>query len=237
MLVRCGVSRLSHIVRVTGEPLRRYEHPYPGSLIHVDVTKFGNIPDGSGYRCVGRRQGHANRRSSDNIMRGKNYWALIGTAFVHTVVDDNSRVAYAEICSDEKAATAVGVLERPVAWFAEHGVTVERVLSDKGSAYKSHAWCERTLADGWAYAQFYSSETARRAVELVALLTIITGTTPRSAARPSAGSTTSLNITAWLPKNVPLTHDIEHSIQRRAAIDRRQTLVSAQAGEELIGLG
>lgn len=55
VLVRCGVNRLSHIDRVTGEPLRRDEHPYPGSLIHVDVTKFGNIPDGGGWRFVGKQ--------------------------------------------------------------------------------------------------------------------------------------------------------------------------------------
>src|SRR5699024_8576894 len=67
VLARCGVNRLSHIDRVTGEPLRRYEQPYPGSLIHVDVTKFGNIPDGGGHRYVGRLQGHANRRNSENI--------------------------------------------------------------------------------------------------------------------------------------------------------------------------
>src|SRR5699024_5100969 len=61
VLVRCRVNRLSHIDRVTGEPLRRYEHPHPGSLIHVDVTKFGNIPDGGGHRYVGRQQGARNK--------------------------------------------------------------------------------------------------------------------------------------------------------------------------------
>ena len=65
---------------------------------------------------------------------------LIGTAFVHTVIDDHSRVAYAEIHDDETADTAIGVLQRAVSWFAARGVTVERVLSDNGSAYKSHAW-------------------------------------------------------------------------------------------------
>ena len=105
------------------------------------------------------------------------------------VIDDHSRVAYAEIWSDEQASTAVGVLERAVAWFAERGVTVERVLSDNGSAYRSHAWRDfcarlgirhkrtrpyrpqtngkierfhRTLGDGWAYARFYGSEAERR---------------------------------------------------------------------------
>ena len=108
---------------------------------------------------------------------------------MHTVIDDHSRVAYAEICSDEKADTAIGVLRRAVSWFADRGVTVERVLSDNGSAYKSHAWRDacidlgitakktrpyrpqtngkierfhRTLADGWAYAKLYPSETERR---------------------------------------------------------------------------
>ena len=121
-------------------------------------------------------------------LRGKNYRPLIGTAYVHTVIDDHSRLAYAEICPDEKAATAIGVLHRAVAWFADHGVLVERVLSDNGSAYRSQAWRDacaelgithkrtrpyrpqtngkierfhRTLADGWAYARFYTS-TAQR---------------------------------------------------------------------------
>lgn len=191
VLTRCGVNRLSHIDRVTGEPLRRYEHPYPGSLIHVDVTKFGNIPDGGGWRFLGKQQGDRNREATAKRTGKRNarYEPSLGTSYVHTVIDDNSRVAYAEICSDEKAVTAIGVLERAVAWFAERGVTVERVLSDNGSAYKSFAWRDacarlgivhkrtrpyrpqtngkierfhRTLADGWAYARFYSSETERR---------------------------------------------------------------------------
>lgn len=64
VLVRCRVNRLAHIDRVTGEPLRRYEHPHPGSLIHVDVTKFGNIPDGGGWRFVGIKQGKSNRAAT-----------------------------------------------------------------------------------------------------------------------------------------------------------------------------
>jgi len=186
------MNRLSHIDRVTGEPIRRYEHPHPGSLIHVDVTKFGNIPDGGGWRYVGKQQGDKNReKTARRINAPRNAWhnPLLGTAFVHTVIDDHSRVAYAEICSDEKAATAVGVLERAVSWFADRGVTVERVLSDNGSCYRSFAWRDactalsishkrtrpyrpqtngkierfhRTMAEGWAYAKFYSSETERR---------------------------------------------------------------------------
>jgi len=139
VLTRCRVNRLSHIDRVTGEPIRRYEHDYPGSMIHVDVTKFGNIPDGGGWRYVGKSQGDRNRANTKT--RGGNRRApLLGTAFLHTVIDDHSRVAYVEICQDEKGATAVGVLQRAVAWFADRGVTVQRVLSDNGSAYRSFAW-------------------------------------------------------------------------------------------------
>jgi hypothetical protein len=138
VLVRCGINRLSRIDRVTGEPLRRYEHPYPGSLIHVDVTKFGNIPDGGGWRYVGKQQGDRNRAATvarTGTPRSDTRGPLLGTAFVHTVIDDHSRVAYAEICADEKAVTAIAVLQRATRWFAERGVIVERVLSDNGSAY------------------------------------------------------------------------------------------------------
>ena len=193
VLVRCRINRLWRIDRVTGEPLRRYEHDHPGALIHVDVTKFGNIPDGGGWRYVGRQQGGRNRSATvERTGAPRSRWRgpLVGRAYVHTVLDDHSRVAYAEICADESAATAIGVLERAVVWFAERGVNIERVLSDNGSAYKSHAWrhaCtelgisvkktrpyrpqtngkierfHRTLGDGWAYARFYTSETERRA--------------------------------------------------------------------------
>ncbi len=191
VLTRCRINRLSHIDRVTAEPIRRYEHPHPGSLIHVDVTKFGNIPDGGGWRYVGKQQGDRNRNTTRDRTgeRSRKYYPKLGTAFVHTVIDDCSRVAYAEIRGDEKADTAIDVLRNAVAWFAQRGVAVERVLSDNGSAYKSFAWRDacaelgiahkrtrpyrpqtngkierlhRTMADGWAYAHRYDSEQARR---------------------------------------------------------------------------
>jgi len=192
VLVRCRLNRLSHIDRVSGEPARRYERSRPGELIHVDVTKFGNIPDGGGWRFVGIEQGWANRQATRDRtgITSRKYYPKVGTCFVHTVIDDYSRVAYAEIHDDEKAVTATAVLYRAVAWFAERGVLVERVLSDNGSAYRSHLWRDacadlaitmkktrprhpqtngkierlhRTLADGWAYKKLYTSETARRA--------------------------------------------------------------------------
>ena len=196
VLVRCRINHLSGIDRITGEPLRRYEHPHPGSLIHVDVTKFANIPDGGGHRFVGRQQGYTNAAATPGLPRGVDGKPRTGIAFLHTVIDDHSRVAYAEICTDEKAATAIGVLQRAVAWFADHGVIVERVLSDNGSAYRSYAWREactelgitpkhtrpyrpqtngkierfhRTLADGWAYSRLYDS-TAQRNQALPAWL-------------------------------------------------------------------
>jgi transposase InsO family protein len=140
VLVRCRINRLSHIDRVTGEPLRRYEHDHPGSLIHVDVTKFGNIPDGGGHRFVGRQKGAANRRETPGLPKGRDRGPRTGIAYLHTVIDDHSRVAYVEIGADEKATTAIGVLQRAVTWFSQRGVAVERVLSDNGACYRSFAW-------------------------------------------------------------------------------------------------
>ena len=123
--VRCRLNRLSHVDRATGEPIRRYEHDHPGSLLHVDVKKLGNIPDGGGWRYVGRAAGRARTGPPPpDKPRNKHHNPKIGTAFVHTVLDDHSRVAYAEIHDDETAATAIGVLRRAVAWFAARGVTV-----------------------------------------------------------------------------------------------------------------
>jgi transposase InsO family protein len=191
VLTRCRLNRLRHVDIRTGEPVRRYEHEKPGAMIHVDVKKIGNIPDGGGWRFVGRQQGLKNRSATAKRTgrRGIAGDLTVGTAFVHTVIDDHSRVAYAEIHGDEKAETAVGVLKRAVSWFEARGVTVERVLSDNGSAYKSHLWRDtcaelgitpkktrpyrpqtngkierfhRTLAEGWAFARHYNSESARR---------------------------------------------------------------------------
>ena len=190
VLTRNRVNRLSLIDRVTGEPIRRYEHPHPGSLIHVDVTKFANIPDGGGHRYVGRQQGQRNQLATPGLPKGADYRPRTGISFLHTVIDDHSRIAYLEVCTDEKAVTAAAVLRRAVAWFADRGVRVERVLSDNGSCYRSDLWkatCtelgithkrtrpyrpqtngkierfHRTLADGWAYARHYDSNSERRA--------------------------------------------------------------------------
>ena len=192
VLKRCRLNRLSHLDRVTGEPIRRYEHECPGDLLHVDVKKLGNIPDGGGWRYTGRQEGKHNRRAMANaglVGRDRHHGPRLGTAFVHTVVDDHSRVAYAEIHDDETSATAAAVLHRAVAWFADRGVTVQAVLSDNGSAYRSFLWRDTCAALGitprrtrpyrpqtngkierfhrtlgaWAFDRFYPSEAHRRA--------------------------------------------------------------------------
>jgi transposase InsO family protein len=193
VLVRCRINRLTHVDRATGEPIRRYEHEHPGDLLHVDVKKLGKVPDGGGWRYVGRQQGEWNRSATvvrTAAPRSKHRAPIIGTCYLHTVIDDYSRVAYVEAHNDETAATATAVLRNATAWFAQRGVTVTRVLSDNGSAYKSHLWQDtcaelgitvkktrpyrpqtngkierfhRTLAEGWAFKKFYNSESARLA--------------------------------------------------------------------------
>ena len=133
VLARCRLNRLAHVDRATGEPVRRYEHDHPGSMLHVDVKKYGNIPDGGGWRFVGRLHGDRNRAATPGKPKNAHYNPKMGHAFVHTVIDDHSRVAYAEVHDDETAATATAVLRRAVAWFAARDVTTARVLSDNGS--------------------------------------------------------------------------------------------------------
>jgi transposase InsO family protein len=189
VLRRCRINRLGHLDRLTGQPVRRYEHPAPGDLLHVDVKKLGNIPDQGGWRFVGRAQGRRNRAATPGTARNAHRNPKLGHAFVHTVLDDHSRVAYAEIHDDETAATAAGVLRRAVTWYATRGVVVRRVLSDNGSAYRSHLWRDtchelgitpkhtrpyrpqtngkierfhRTLGQGWAFRRLYTGESQRR---------------------------------------------------------------------------
>jgi transposase InsO family protein len=193
VLVRCRLNRLTHIDRATGEPIRRYEHDHPGDLIHVDVKKLGRVPDGGGWRYVGREQGRWNRAATaarTGAPKSKYSKPLVGTCYLHTVIDDHSRVAYVEAHDDETKETAAAVLRNAVAWFAVRGVRVQRVLSDNGGAYRSYLWRDtcaelgvipkrtrpyrpqtngkierfhRTLAEGWAFKKFYNSESARLA--------------------------------------------------------------------------
>ena len=189
ILRRAGRPRLAHLDRGTREPIRRYEHQHPGDLIHVDVKKLGNIPDGGGHRTQGRAQGKLNRIATPGHTTDAYGGARLGYAFLHTALDDHSRLAYTEILADETKETAAGFWRRAHAWFAGNGITIARVLSDNGSCYKSRLWHDtntelgvtvkktrpyrpqtngkverfhRTLADEWAYAKPYTSENARR---------------------------------------------------------------------------
>ena len=183
ILARHGMPHLAAIDPITGERIRsarrstnRYEHPHPGSLIHVDVKKLGRIPAGGGWRAHGRSE----------AVRGRG----IGYDFVHTAIDDHTRLAYSEIHPDEKDPTCAGFLHRALAWFAAHGVRVRRVLTDNALVYRRGtdwgwvctAWqlkrrfikpgCpwtngkaerfNRTLLTEWAYARPWSNNNLRR---------------------------------------------------------------------------
>ncbi|MFJ6523636.1 IS481 family transposase [Streptomyces filamentosus] len=176
ILTRHRLNRLSWLDRPTGTLIRRYERERPGELIHVDVKKLGRIPDGGGHKANGREAGRP--------IRG------MGFDYVHSAVDDHSRLAYSEIHPDEKVATCAGFLTRAAAFFRGHGVdSIERVLTDNAWAYrKGLAWkavladlgatgkltrayrpqtngkverFNRTLLDEWAYLRPYTSNTER----------------------------------------------------------------------------
>ena len=182
ILTRIGMGKLG---RLGLEPARRYERERPGELIHVDVKKLGRIERGAGKRFSGRSHHNWQRTDAAGVRRYTTGWE-----FVHIAIDDCTRLAYAEVLSDEKAATAIGFLRRALAFFERHGIEVERLLTDNGSAYRStiHAIaCRalgirhlrtrpyrpqtngkaerfiRTLIGGWAYGAIYRSSAERTA--------------------------------------------------------------------------
>jgi transposase InsO family protein len=186
VLARYGLARLSWLDRATGRVVRRYEHAAPGDLVHVDVKKLGRIPDGGGHRVTDRITAGANKRATTTA-RSRYGKPRIGYSYLHTAVDDHSRLAYAEILSDEKKDTAAAFWRRASSYFTSCGITIQRVLTDNGGCYRSHAFAaalgpavthkrtrpyrpqtngkverfHRTLADEWAYARPYTSDTER----------------------------------------------------------------------------
>jgi len=144
VLVRRGVSRLADL-DVTGQDMRRqpknrYEHPLAGDLVHLDVKKVGRIPDGGGWWAHGR--GSAEHKKSKRGPR-------IGYSYLHTAIDDHSRLAYTEALNDEKAVTAAGFWLRAKAFFAAHGIdTIRRVITDNGSCYRSRLFNNMLDEDG-----------------------------------------------------------------------------------------
>jgi transposase InsO family protein len=142
ILSRHGLPKLAWLDRPTGTPVG-YEHDRPGELVHVDTKKLGQLRAGGGWRVHGRDSA-AGRRNHAALARGER----VGLEFVHTALDDHSRLAYSEVLPDEQAATAVAFWIRAQAFFADHGVTVERVLTDNGSCYRSRHWREQMATDG-----------------------------------------------------------------------------------------
>lgn len=189
VLARHGLSKLPPVD--AHEPKNRYERLLPGELIHIDVKKLGRI----------EREGH--RIHGDRRQRSRG----AGWEFVHVCVDDCTRLAYVEVLDDERAETVCAFLQRAVAWFAEHGITVERLMTDNGSGYRSHAHAAlcrqlgirhlftqpyrprtngkaerfiQTLLREWAYAAAYPTSTARRRA-LPAFVTRYNTTRPHKA--------------------------------------------------------
>jgi transposase len=137
ILTRIGMGKLG---RLGLEPAQRYERERPGELIHIDVKKLGRMTR-PGWRAWGSHAARAHQRGYQS-QKGH------GWEFVHVAVDDCTRLAYAEVLADERATTAIGFLRRAVAFYFRHGITVERLLTDNGNAYRSaiHAIACRTLA-------------------------------------------------------------------------------------------
>src|SRR6266540_1202439 len=141
ILTRIGMGKLG---RLGLEQPVRYERSRPGELVHIDVKKLGRIEGGAGKRVAGQGNSPYNTQLRDAAGRRRN---TVGWEYVHIAVDDHSRLAYAEVLPDEKAATAIGFLNRASAFSARYRFRVERLLTDNGSAYVStlHALACRRL--------------------------------------------------------------------------------------------
>ncbi|TWD78981.1 transposase IS481 family protein [Kribbella amoyensis] len=187
ILRRHRVPHLAVCDPITGQVIRaskttaiRYERDRPGELVHMDVKKIGRIPDGGGWRAHGRASASTRRDRSTRV----------GFDYVHSLVDDHSRLAYSEILPDEKGPTCAGFLTRAIAFFAAHGITrIERLMTDNAWSYRwslrevcaTHAitqkfikphcpWqngkverLNRTLQTEWAYRQVFTTNTERTA--------------------------------------------------------------------------
>jgi len=179
ILRRHGLNRLSAL-EPPKPPVLRYERDAPGDLVHVDIKKLGKVPPGGGWRVHGRN-------TATRTAKAKR--AKIGFSYVHSAVDDHSRLAYSEIHDDEKAVTCTAFWKRAQAFFESYGITVHRVLTDNGKCYRSNDWIttltaagitpkytkpyrpqtngkverfNRTLLEEWAYVGPYRSEAQRR---------------------------------------------------------------------------
>jgi transposase InsO family protein len=173
VLRRRGFSRLADMDRPSGVPLR-YVRDHPGELVHVDTKKVARIPAGGGWWAHGRGRAGPRQR--------------VGYEWVHSMVDDHSRVAYSQIRPGEDAEACARFLLDAAGWFARHGVRIERVMTDRAAAYRSESFqvaldtigavhrptrpyrpqtngkverFHKTLMDEWAYARVYTSNAQR----------------------------------------------------------------------------
>ena len=171
---RSGINRLRWMDRPTGRMIRRIETSRPGELVHIDVKKLARVPDGGGHKKLGR--------TVTRNRPGRGY------THIHTAIDAYSRLAYSEFAGTENEANCVAFLGRAVAWFADQGIAIERILTDNGNGYRSFAWRDRcaelgirhtrtrphrpatngkverfnrTPLDEWAYARLWRSEASR----------------------------------------------------------------------------
>ena len=142
VLRRAGLNRLSSLLPITRRPVRRYEHPAPGDLLHLDVKKLGRIPDGGGKRFA---PGFLETMSGPQRRRGA------GFEYLHVAIDDHSRVAYVELLPDEKGPTTAAFLKRAIAYFKRLGVRIRRILTDYAWNYTSCAVRAVTGAYGIAH--------------------------------------------------------------------------------------
>ena len=182
-LKRIGLGKRSRLD--PPEPPNRYERRHPGELVHVDIKRLGKISvRGAGHRMVGHRRSQISRRINGKLRQ------LTGFEYLHVIIDDYSRLAYAEVLEDLTAACAIAFLRRAVAWYAARGVTLRAVMSDNGSCYTAHTYSEalrslglkhlrikpgrprtngkaerliQTLLNEWAYARIYGSSPERTA--------------------------------------------------------------------------
>jgi transposase InsO family protein len=182
ILTRVGMGRLG---RLGLEPAVRYERERPGELIHIDIKKLGRIQGGAGHRIAGHPRTNPRRRDGSGVDR-----STVGWECVHIAIDDATRLAYAEVLTDEKATTAIGFLRRALAFYARHGIQVEQLITDNGSPYISIAHAAacrllgirhirtrpyrpqtngkaerfiRTMLGGWAYGAIYRNSNERTA--------------------------------------------------------------------------
>ena len=207
-LKRLGLGKRSRLE--PPEPPNRYERRHPGELVHVDIKKLGRISArGAGHRVLGHRGSQYARQVAGRKTR------FTGFEYVHVMVDDHSRLAYAEVLDDLTASCALAFLRRAVAWFAERGVRVRAVMSDNGAAYVAHEYRRCLQQLGLRHLGSDHAGRKRTAKQSASSRRSSTnGRTHRSTraptnaqvrSHPSCGATTSHDHTAPLGRQAPAT--------------------------------